>query len=142
MRNTFLLRVLFLMNSYWITAGILLALLGLAHSFFGEWLIFKHKREKGSIVPSIVNTDLRQRHLRILWANWHFTTVLGWCLAFILIRLGLNPLLLPWEVITWLIQAFAAGTLLGALLVLLATKGRHPGWWALLVITFLIVMGL
>jgi hypothetical protein len=130
------------MNSYWIISGILLVLLGLAHSFFGEWLIFKHKRKKGSIVPTIVNTDLRQRHLRIMWANWHFTTILGWCLAFILIRLGLNPGVLPLEVTLWIIQASAAGTLLGSLLVLFATKGRHPGWLALLVITFLIVIGL
>ena len=116
-----------------ITAGALSLLIGIIHSVLGEVLIFSRLRQ-GSIVPTVGGERLRERHVRILWANWHLVTILGFACAALLFRAGLHPSL-PFQpfmttTITWAMAA-------GGLLVLYATKGRHPGWAGLLAIAVL-----
>jgi hypothetical protein len=111
------------------TAAVLAVLTGVAHSLLGERLIFRHVRAS-TWVPALPAAPLQPRHIRILWATWHLASVLAWALAGLLWRLAQSPAAtLSSEVIL----AFTAGGFLaGSLLVLVATRGRHPGWIALL----------
>lgn len=83
---------------------------------------------------------LREPHVRILWASWHVVTVLGWCVAVILFWLALPSS-------TQVAQAFIAKAIIvsmlaGSILVLVGTKGKHPGWVGLLGVAILTTMGL
>ena len=57
-------------------AALLLIVTGLVHSLLGEWLIFRHLRQ-GTLVPKLGAPPLQTRNIRILWATWHLTSVLG-----------------------------------------------------------------
>ncbi|WP_024768633.1 hypothetical protein [Aquimarina macrocephali] len=73
------------MNTYFLIEGTLCFHLGIAHSILGEYLIFKNKRRKGSLMLSKKSSELEERDLRILWAIWHLASVFGWCIGTILI---------------------------------------------------------
>lgn len=115
-------------------AAALTLALGLTHSALGEWLIFRHLRE-GQRVPTVASARLREQQLRITWASWHLVTLLGWALAALLWQLAemdqadLNGRLVP------LIQTGLGSS---AVLVLCATRGRHPGWLVLGLITLVL----
>lgn len=111
-----------------LTAAAALSILtGLVHSVLGEWLIFRHLR-RGSLVPQLGAPPLRARHVRILWATWHLASVFGWALAALLLGLAASP---EPPLRQLVLQSVMAANLGGALLVLVATRGRHPGWIAL-----------
>jgi len=118
-------------------AGLLMILIGIAHSAIGEILIFRRLRA-GTIVPLQAPQPLRERHLRILWANWHFCSVLGWGLAALLILFAMSPDL-PAQ--ARYVRIIAIATFAGSILVLFATRGRHPGWLGLLVAAVLTWLG-
>lgn len=120
------------MQTLYLAAGLIAAVTGVAHSVLGERLIFRHLRASG-LVPTRGAPPLRERHIRILWATWHLGSVFGWALAGMLLRLAFAPTLSPAMVAT----GAAAAYLGGALLVLVGTKGRHPGWIALLAVALL-----
>jgi hypothetical protein len=110
-------------------AGVLALIVGAAHSVLGETLIFRHLRS-GGLVPAMGAPPLRERHTRILWASWHLGTVFGWAFGVVLLRLAS-----PYNESSF--QAFVEQTIVlaflgGSLLVLIGTKGRHPGWIGLL----------
>lgn len=113
------------------TASILAVMTGVAHSLLGERLIFRHLRTS-SIVPTLPAPPLQNRHVRILWATWHLASVLAWAFAGLLWQLATNPVATLSA--RSVLLAAAAGFLAGALLVLYATCGRHPGWIALAVV--------
>ena len=126
------------MQTYMLAAGSLALIVGAVHSLLGEMLIFRHLRN-GSIVPALGAPPLRERHVRILWGTWHLATVLGWGLAVILLRLaapqdepGLHALV---------VNAITLSFLASSILVLVATKGRHPGWIGLLAVAALTWLG-
>ncbi|MFC5418763.1 hypothetical protein ACFPOB_04210 [Bosea eneae] len=125
------------MQNYLIAAGVLMILIGIAHSVIGEILIFRQLRA-GAIVPLLAPPPPRERHLRILWANWHLTSALGWGLAALLILVAEAP-----DPSSYALQVriIAVATLAGSLLVLYATRGRHPGWIGLLVAAVLAWLG-
>lgn len=117
------------MPNYLHAAAILIVIIGLVHSIFGEMLIFRRLR-RGGLVPTLAPSPLRVRHLRILWASWHVVTLLGWALAAVLWRMA-DP-----EQGRSLLD-FVEYTVMGAclassLVVLVGTRGRHPGWLGLL----------
>jgi hypothetical protein len=107
---------------------------GVVHSILGERLIFRHLRTSG-LIPSMPAPPLQGRHVRILWATWHFASVFGWALAALLLQLAHDPEagLSSRSVLA----AVAGANLAGALLVLVATRGRHPGWIALMTVGIL-----
>ena len=115
------------MNSLLLTAAILAILLGLAHSFLGERLIFSRWRKTPPDIP--------RAHRQIIWASWHVLTLLGWAIAAILLWAAqdfdqiekLQPVLMVLAIIL----------ALSGLLVLFARRGRHPGW-----VVFMIIAGL
>lgn len=129
------------MNYYLLTAATLCFLLGVVHSFLGEFLIFKDKRKKGTIIPSQVNQDLKERHLRILWATWHLASVFGWCIGAILIKISSNSSDMTSSFTAFIIQSCIYAMFLSSALVLVGTKGRHPGWIVLAVIGSLLMFG-
>lgn len=119
-------------------AGVVMALTALVHSIVGEFLIFRQLRS-GGIVPTQGGPLLRERHVRILWASWHLVSILGWALAAILIAIALaagEPLPNAWPA-----KIAIAAALAGSALVLFATRGRHPGWFSLLVAAVLAWLG-
>lgn len=108
-------------------AALLLLFTGLVHSLLGEWLIFRHLRQ-GTWVPQLGAPPLLARNIRILWATWHLASVLGWGFAAILWGLAVTP---EAPVRDLVLPAVSGASAVGALLVLVGTRGRHPGWVAL-----------
>ncbi|MEJ2793228.1 hypothetical protein WAE56_07405 [Iodobacter sp. LRB] len=102
------------------------------HSLMGEMLIFRHVRH-GGFVPSEGAPPLRKRHIRILWATWHLASVFGWAFSGILLSLAMGY---PASS-SLILSAVMAANFGSALLVFVGTKGRHPGWIALLAVAVL-----
>jgi hypothetical protein len=107
-------------------AAVLAAATGVAHSALGEILIFRHLRDRG-LVPTLAAPPLRVRHVRILWATWHLASVFGWAFAGLLLQLALGRAMTSALVAGAAVLAYLGG----AVLVLVGTRGRHPGWIAL-----------
>ncbi|PWK19865.1 hypothetical protein [Xanthomarina spongicola] len=126
------------MNIYFFIAGILCFLLGIAHSILGEYLIFKNIRNKEKLVPTKETIELKERHVRILWATWHLATVFGWCLGAILIKISI---LEESQLIDFIVNTIGLTMFLSSLLVLIGTKGKHPGWLVLLAIGIVLIIG-
>ncbi|HWT17054.1 MAG TPA: hypothetical protein VN581_14855 [Patescibacteria group bacterium] len=120
------------MQTLYLVAAVLASVTGVVHSVLGEHVIFRHLRA-GQWVPTRSAPPLRERHVRILWATWHLGSVFGWAFAGLLFGLAIgspSPLALA-------VWATTAAYLGGAVLVLVGTKGRHPGWLALLAVASL-----
>jgi hypothetical protein len=92
---------------------------------------------KGTLIPNQAAAPLELRNVRILWATWHLASAFGFGFAAILLILG-NRESAPDPVTAWtLILSFAVGSFL----VLVATRGRHPGWIGLLIVSVLTYLG-
>ncbi len=130
------------MSTTLLIAGILCFLLGLSHSILGEILIFQNKKSHKQIVPTIVKSDLKESHLRIIWATWHLASFLGWCIGAILLKTAHKQTILNTELIKFIISAIVISMLCSSFLVLVATKGKHPGWVVFLIIGILTLMGI
>ena len=122
------------MQSLFVVAGVLALITGVVHSVLGEKLIFRHLRN-GGLVPAMGAPPLRERNIRIIWAIWHLASVFGWAFAGVLIWLGLAPPNQSLQVLV--VSAAVLAYLGGSMLVLIGTKGRHPGWIALLLVAAL-----
>lgn len=114
------------MQTPYLIAALIAGATGIAHSVLGEMLIFRRLREQG-LVPTRASAPLREPHVRILWATWHIATLFGWAFAGLLFQLALGAPMTGARVL----EALGFAYLGGSLLVLLGTKGRHPGWVAL-----------
>lgn len=115
-----------------------MALIGVIHTVLGEVLIFQRMRVKG-VVPTKGGEVLRERNVRILWATWHLVTVLGFLVAAVIVHLIRMP---AGSVESRLLVVSLIGAMLASsLLVLVATRGRHPGWAGLLVVALLVGAG-
>ncbi len=125
------------MNLYFLFAGVLAFVVGLVHSILGERWVFKRMRIK-SVVPTNGGTVLREPHVRILWASWHAVTVLGWCLAALLVWFSLLPQTEPFQFVS---VSIACAMLAGSWLVFFATQGKHLGWAGLLGVAVLTLLG-
>ena len=123
------------MNGYFVAAGTLLTAIGLIHTVLGERRIFRRLRGPG-LIPTVGGSHLREPHVRILWATWHLASALSWGMAAILVWLAL-PSSRPQDP-TPIAEIIAAAVLASAGLVLVGTKGRHPGWIGLLVVAVLV----
>lgn len=116
------------------TAAVLAIVTGLVHSFLGEKLIFRHLRN-ATLVPTLPAPPLQSRHVRILWATWHLASVLAWAFAGLLWTLAQDSSAAMSSQL--ILAAVGAAFLAGSLLVLVGTRGRHPGWVALGAVGFL-----
>jgi hypothetical protein len=126
-------------NTCFIAAAALAFVVGLVHSVLGEMMIFRRMRKPGRVIPTDGGTLLPGSNVRILWASWHVLTVLGWGMAAILVQLA-QPAAhgVAEELIE---QVIAVSMFVGSVLVLVATKGRHPGWIGLLGVATLVWLG-
>jgi hypothetical protein len=104
--------------------------IGLVHSIMGEWLIFRRLR-KGPFVPTQATPLLRESHVRIVWGSWHLVTCCGWGLAALLIWSGMPTV--PATTRTMVMLVVGVTQVASALIVLVATRGKHPAWIVLLV---------
>lgn len=129
------------MNIYFLIAGILCFILGFAHSIVGESLMFKDKKKPGHIVPTKGSTELKGPHLRIIWANWHLSSLFGWCIGAFLIKISLHQHKLDAALLDFMLGSIVFTMFASSLLVLIATKGKHPGWIVLLLIGILCIIG-
>lgn len=125
------------MQTMFIAAGVLALITGIVHSVLGEILIFRQLRI-GGLVPTAAIPPLREQNIRIIWATWHLASVFGWAFAGILLRLAITPNDSPSALI---VSAIVFAHLAGSLLVLIGTKGQHPGWIALLLVAALTWFG-
>jgi hypothetical protein len=116
------------MHSLLVTAAVIATVTGFVHSLLGERLIFRHLRAS-SLVPSLPAPPLQSRHVRILWATWHLASVFAWALAGMLLLLSQDSAAALSA--RSVLGASALAFLVGSLLVLIGTRGRHPGWVAL-----------
>ena len=123
------------MNTALVLAAGGLALVGVAHSVLGELLVFRALRTEG-IVPTGGRPVLREWQVRILWGTWHLATVLGCALSALMWRLGTAPL--DADQGAWVADVAGVATLASGVLVFYATEGRHPAWFALLVVAALV----
>lgn len=126
------------MNGFLAAAAVLTFLTGLVHTVLGETRIFPRMRTNGEVIPTSGGDLLLARHVRILWGTWHLVTACAWALAAILWWLGLQGDDAPAAVGLAVIGGLAASSLL----VVVATKGKHPGWIALLGAAILTALGL
>ncbi len=124
------------MQTYLLAAAVVAALVGVIHSALGEVLIFR-KLRKGTIIPNQAAAPLELRNVQILWATWHLASAFGFGFAAILLFLA-NREAAPDPATAWtLILSFAAGSVL----VMAATRGKHPGWIGLLIVSVLTYLG-
>jgi drug/metabolite transporter (DMT)-like permease len=126
------------MQTYLFIAGSLALLVGVVHSVLGERLIFSRMRTDG-LIPTSGAPVLKERHVRIMWASWHIVSVFGWALGAMLLRRALPSTDFLFEV--FVTNTIAASMLVSSFLVLISTKGMHPGWLALLGVAVLTWLG-
>lgn len=113
------------MNVILILAGVLSLALGLIHSILGERMIFQSLRRTQE-------HSTFYRYRGILWATWHLVTLFGMCLGVYLLELG--GVNVPGD-----LAIYVAWTMfVGAVMVILGTRGKHVGWVVLLLIAILI----
>lgn len=129
------------MNGWLVAAAVLVAVIGLVHSWLGELRIFRHLRQDATpsgIVPTGGAPVLRAFQTRILWASWHLVTVLAWALAALLGWLA-HPA--AQAASGGVVETVCATALTaGAGLVLWSNRGRHPAWLALLAAAALVLL--
>lgn len=125
------------MQDYLFLAAALAVSIGLVHSILGEILIFRRLRT-GSLAPAQGAPPLGARQIHILWATWHVVTVFGFAFAAILLRLGSTHTAASIQ--TTVLAAAGAAFLGSSILVLVGTKGRHPGWIGLAGVAALIAL--
>ncbi len=117
------------MNIYLLVASVLAFLLGVVHSVMGEVLIFRRMPKNSALLNK---AGLPRRYANILWASWHIVSVFGWAIAAALFGLALPYQ--PDDLAGLATLTIAVATLGASALVLVGTKGRHPGWIVLLII--------
>ena len=125
------------MQTYLAVAAGVAFLTGVAHSVLGEMLIFRQLR-RGTLVPGQDAPPLRSRNIHIIWATWHVATLFGWAFAGVLLQLALSP---QASLVSLFLNATVAAYAGGSLLVLVGTRGRHPGWIALAAVAALVWTG-
>ena len=121
-------------NTLLLAAAALAFATGLVHTVMGEVLIFRHLR-RGTVVPTFGGDVLRERHVRILWASWHVLTLLGWCMAAMLVELAGWP---ASDITRSVAHLISLGMFTGAMTVGIGTRGQHPGWLAMLLVALLV----
>lgn len=123
------------MNAYFALAGGLAILLGLGHSVLGELLLIG-RLTRACLPPLAGSTDLALRTLRF---TWHLASVFCWCIGAILLRLSLPAS--PDSQLAFVQSATTLSLFASVLIVVVISRGKHPGWVVLLAIAILTWLG-
>ncbi len=121
-------------NEYFLISGVLAIILGVVHSTLGELLVFQHLCKSG-VFSDNGATKLKERHLRSLRSTWHLVTLLGWGFGAILLVLSLPAI--QDEIHKHVSQVVSITFLICAIFWLFGTKGKHPAWVVLVVISIM-----
>ena len=123
------------MNVLLLVAGLLSALIGIAHSVLGEKLVLGPLFDRGDVPKLLGSTAFARRTLRF---TWHLTTVLLLGIGAIVMVLSLSPLD-PRS--AWMLQVLAVTFAMCSLLSLIGARAKHFSWWVFLVIAVLLWLG-
>jgi hypothetical protein len=123
------------MNAWLLLAGMLSALIGLAHSFLGEKLVLGPLFRRGGLPTLLGSSDFTRQTLRFAW---HLTTVLLLGISLVIIVLALSPAA-PQS--AWILRVFATTFAVCSLVSLAGARGKHFSWWVFLVIALLLWFG-
>ncbi|WP_109830645.1 hypothetical protein [Reichenbachiella versicolor] len=115
------------MNWLLLLSGILSILLVTAHSIIGELKIFRSSKNSP-----------QGMYKGILWASWHALTLFGYVCGSLLIFMACNTFVIATRYGAFSLYAILATYLISALLIFSATKGKHPAWGVLLIISVLL----
>jgi len=115
--------------------GLLVVLLGLAHSLLGEWLLLRPLFRRDDL-PRLLGS---RRFARRTWRfAWHLTTVLMVGPGVVAMVLSLGPLQAQ---TSWVLRVFAGVFAVCGLGSLASTRGRHFSWYVFLLIAALWWLG-
>jgi hypothetical protein len=123
------------MNTYFALASGLGLLLCLSHSVMGEMLLISRLTNEGLPVVG-GSTEFARRTLRF---TWHLPTVLGCGFCAILLWLAL-PASAGID-LAFVKHALTLSFAACSLIVLVISRGKHPGWVAFLGVTLLTWLG-
>ena len=123
------------MNVILLVAGLLSALIGIAHSMLGEKLVLRPLFERGEVPKLLGSTAFAHRTLRF---TWHLTTVLLLGIGAVVTALSLSPLE-PRS--AWILHVLAATFAACSLLSLIGARAKHFSWWVFLIIATLLWLG-
>jgi len=123
------------MNVILLVAGLLSALIGIAHSMLGEKLVLRPLFERGEVPKLLGSTAFAHRTLRF---TWHLTTVLLLGIGTVVMALSLSPLD---SRSAWILQVLAATFALCSLLSLIGARAKHFSWWVFLIIAVFLWFG-
>ena len=119
------------MNILLVFAAVLVALVGIAHSYLGERYILVRLFRRGNLPDLFRKADFTKRTLRLAW---HVMTVLGFGFAALLIALASSSR----DDIRTVCQIISATFALSGLLSLVVSRARHLSWIAFFVIAGLV----
>ena len=119
---------------YYLISGFLAITLGVVHSILGEVLVFRHLRES-DVFSDNAESKLKKRHYKTIWSTWHLVTLFGWGFGAILI-------IQSWSIsseitLNKISMAISLLFLVSAIYWFIGTRGKHPAWVILGMISFL-----
>jgi len=123
------------MNVMLLVAGLLSALIGIAHSVLGERLLLGPLFERGNLPKLLGSAAFARRTLRF---TWHLTTVLLLGIGVMVMILSLAPLDSQSACI---LRVLAITFAVCSLLSLIGARARHFSWWVFLIISVLLWFG-
>ncbi|HYK01482.1 MAG TPA: hypothetical protein VE974_06980 [Thermoanaerobaculia bacterium] len=122
------------MNTPFVIAAVLTAVVGVVHSYLGERYILMRLFRRGNLPDLFRKHEFTKRTLRLAW---HVTTLLAFGFTAVLLVLATHPR----EEIRTLARIIAATFALSGLLSLIVVKGKHLSWLAFFVIAALVWAG-
>ena len=116
-------------------AGVLSALIGIAHSVLGEKLVLGPLFERGDVPKLLGSTSFARHTLRF---TWHLTTVLLLGIGAVVVIFSLSP---SYPQSACIIRVLAATFAVCSLLSLIGARAKHFSWWVFLIIAVLLWFG-
>jgi len=116
-------------------AGVLSALIGIAHSVLGEKLVLGPLFERGDVPKLLGSTSFARHTLRF---TWHLTTVLLLGIGAVVVIFSLSP---SYPQSACIIRVLAATFAVCSLLSLIGARAKHFSWWVFLIIAVLLWLG-
>jgi len=123
------------MNVVLLVAGLLSALIGIAHSVLGEKLVLGPLFRRDDLPKLLGSTTFARQTLRF---TWHLTTVLLLGIGAVVMVLSLST---ADPRSTWVLQVLAATFTVCSLLSLIGARAKHFSWWVFLIIAVLLWFG-